>query len=144
MKNRDLKSPGLSLAERVGFEPTGGFWPPHALQACALDPSATSPLHTRKILYTQSFPCSSFHFSSFFFILKYFHTPTAKTKSAKMERIFVIIDFSPHIYYFTISRKGLSILTEIVFSVIDIHKHENNMWISSFTKLKITVKKHFI
>jgi len=29
-------------------------------------------------------------------------------------------------------------------SVIDIHKHENNMWISFFTKLKITVKKHFI
>ncbi len=31
------------LAERMGFEPMKPFWSLHALQACALDHSATSP-----------------------------------------------------------------------------------------------------
>jgi hypothetical protein len=33
----------LSLAERVGFEPTVEETPTHALQACLLDHSSTSP-----------------------------------------------------------------------------------------------------
>jgi hypothetical protein len=33
----------LLLAERVGFEPTVGGNPTHALQACLLDHSSTSP-----------------------------------------------------------------------------------------------------
>ena len=32
------------IAEKVGFEPTLRFWRKHALQACALDHSAISPV----------------------------------------------------------------------------------------------------
>ena len=37
------------LAEREGFEPSIPFWSIHAFQACALDRSATSPIHFRNL-----------------------------------------------------------------------------------------------
>ena len=39
----DARLGDIVLAERAGFEPAGGYWPPHAFQACDLNRSSTSP-----------------------------------------------------------------------------------------------------
>ena len=41
---------GESLEVRMGFEPTLGYKPKHAFQACALNHSATSPSQAEILL----------------------------------------------------------------------------------------------
>jgi hypothetical protein len=50
----------IDLAERVGFEPTVGYKPTHAFQACALNHSAISPPKARVMCRVSVWRATSF------------------------------------------------------------------------------------